>query len=292
MFYSLILFFGIFQFLNPAPLSIEDHIRVDGIERSYLLDLPQEKGSQTPLLIALHGGLGSGKQAKNSYGLTETARQHGYAVVYPDGMPSRRVLKMRAWNAGGCCGGAAKNKIDDVKFISLLIDKLIANHGIDPDRVYVTGISNGAMLSYRLACEIPEKIRAIAPVAGFLQPVATCGSLVPIMHFHSELDKNVPIGGGKGAGLANFSYPKLSEVMNTWQAINQCEVSQKDTVKSEGYMLINWEGCSTEMSYYITEDGGHSWPGAQRKPRKRADAPSEALNANQLMFDFFERNTP
>ncbi|WP_215226167.1 alpha/beta hydrolase family esterase [Echinicola shivajiensis] len=265
---------------------VKNTILVDGIDRSFILDLPQNPNDKIPLLIVLHGGFGSGQQAKDSYSLTPISHQNDYAVVYPDGIDRKgRLLNIRTWNAGGCCGYAAKNEVDDVKFISKLIDKLVAEQGIDPKKVFVTGMSNGAMMAYRLACEIPEKIRAIAPVAGTILPVKSCGSAVPIIHFHSKEDQNVPLEGGKGNGPSGFDFPSLEEVIANWEEINQCE--EMETLKNNGYTLYQWNKGSVPMKYYITDDGGHSWPGAEGKPWRKADAPSQILDANHLIFDFF-----
>lgn len=268
------------------PYYQKGQIIVDEMERSYLFDIPSDGTGKTPLLIVLHGGFGSGEQAQGSYKLSPIAHQNGYAVVYPDGVDRKgRLLNIRTWNAGGCCGYAAKNEVDDVKFISKLIDKLVAEQGIDPNKVFVTGMSNGAMMAYRLACEIPEKIRAIAPVAGTILPVKACDSAVPIIHFHSKQDMNVPIEGGKGKGPSGFAFPSLEEVIATWEAINQCE--EREIIQNNGFTLYQWNKGAVPMKYYITDDGGHSWPGAEGKPWRRADDPSQVLDANQLMFDFF-----
>lgn len=275
--------------LNDPDISLEDTINVDGLKRTYLLDLPDEKNEKPPLLIVLHGGFGSGKQARDSYDLTPLANQHGYIVVYPDGIAREGRFEIKTWNAGNCCGNAAKSNVDDVKFISMLIDKMVKERSIDSDKVFVTGISNGAMLAYRLACEIPEKIRAIAPVAGFILPVEKCSSSVPIIHFHSRQDKNVPIEGGKGQGPSGYEFPALEEVISVWEDLNQCVDANRDTLRHGNYSLIRWRNCTTLMEYYLTEDGGHSWPGADSKPWRRADDPSKALYANKLMFDFFSQ---
>ncbi|WP_200978648.1 PHB depolymerase family esterase [Echinicola sp. 20G] len=267
--------------------SKEYSIMVDGLERTYLFEPIQDQPEKVPLLIVLHGGFGSGKQAQDSYQLTPIAQQHGYAVAYPDGLSREgRLLKIRTWNAGGCCGYSSENQVDDVKFISNLIDKLVKENNIDPRKVFITGMSNGAMMSYRLACEIPEKIRAIAPVAGAILPVKSCGSPVPIIHFHSMQDQHVPLEGGKGKGPSGFVFPSLEEVMSTWEAINQCK--ERDVTQQKGFTLYQWNEGAVPMKYYITDDGGHSWPGAEGKPWRRADAPSTTLNANQLMFEFFK----
>ena len=266
--------------------TLEDSILVDGHKRTYIIDLPAKANGKRPLLLVLHGGFGSAAQAKSSYKLSAIGAKKGYAVVYADGIVPEGRLKIRTWNAGGCCGYAAREDIDDVKFLSMLIDKLVKEQNVDPDQVFVTGMSNGAMMAYRLACEIPEKIRAIAPVAGYVLPQGTCGSSVPILHFHSLHDEHVPFRGGKGKGPSNFSFPSLEEVMGTWENINGC--AKRDTTHYENYNVIHWKKCGADTKYYITKDGGHSWPGADNKPRPRADPPSTAVDANTLMFDFFE----
>ncbi len=275
----------ILQLFIPTDTK-QNTILIDNISRSYILDLPKVPAENMPLLIVLHGGFGRGKQAAASYQLSPIAHQNNYAVVYPDGIDRKgRLLNIRTWNAGGCCGYAAKSAINDVKFISLLIDKLVKEEHINPNRVFVTGMSNGAMMAYRLACEIPEKIRAIAPVAGVILPIKSCGSAVPIIHFHSKQDQNVPIEGGKGKGPSGFEFPSLEEVISTWEAINQCE--ERENIQNNGYSLYQWNKGTVPMKYYITDDGGHSWPGAEEKSWRRADNPSQILDANKLMFEFF-----
>ena len=220
------------QLTTQTDTSSNGEIEVDGLSRTYIFDPSSGGKEKKPLLIALHGGFGSGAQVKESYGLDEDARKHGYAIVYPDGISKRERLKVRTWNAGGCCGYAAESEVDDVKFISVLIDTLVAKENVDPERIFVTGMSNGAMMAYRLACEIPEKIKAIAPVAGYVLPAESCGSAVPIIHFHSLQDKNVPFEGGPGDGVSDFAFPSFEEVTSLWAQINRCESGVR-TIKNE-----------------------------------------------------------
>ncbi|MFT4024115.1 MAG: PHB depolymerase family esterase [Flavihumibacter sp.] len=115
-----------------------DTLLVNGMKRSYVLNLPT--GYYTSggfsLVIAMHGGGGSATQFESSSKLTEKANSAGFVVVYPEGTGA-----INTWNAGNCCGSAVNNKIDDVQFISRLIDHLLANYSIDPKKVYATGHS-------------------------------------------------------------------------------------------------------------------------------------------------------
>ena len=265
----------------------QDTILVDGHSRTYLLDLPDKIEDSPPLLIVLHGAFGSGKQAKNGYGLSGQALKKGYVVVYPDGILPDRGLKIRTWNAGGCCGYAAKSEIDDVKFLSLLIDQMIRKYSVAPNRVFVTGMSNGAMMAYRLACEVPDKISAIAPVSGYVLPVNPCSDATPIIHFHSLQDEHVPHAGGKGVGPSGFIFPSLEEVISTWETLNGSIA--RDTTINQDHWVVGWEKGNVPMAYYLTGDGGHSWPGSGYQPRRRADPPSEAIDANDLMLNFFDQ---
>jgi len=235
----------------------------------------------------MHGGFGSGPQLETQSKLSEKGDAAGFIVVYPEGVPS--PLNIRTWNAGGCCGYSMNNDIDDVGFISSLIDSLDYELAIDPDRIYATGMSNGAFMSYRLACEIPEKIAAIAPVAGTMN-VDLCepSRAVPIIQFHSFEDSNVPYLGGIGDGVSNHYNPPIDSVQNAWAVLNNCNIVNDTLYKGLDYTHIGWSDCACmyEQQFYITTDGGHSWPGGMQSPL--GDPTSAFINANDLMWDFFQ----
>ena len=266
-----------------------DSIFVDGLYRTYLLHLPSGYDGSTdlPLVIAMHGGFGSGPQLEIQSQLSVKSDEAEFIVVYPEGVSS--PLNIRTWNAGGCCGYAANNDINDVGFISALIDSLANEIAIETHRVYATGMSNGAFMSFRLACEISEKIAAIAPVAGTMN-VNLCAPsrAVPIIQFHSFLDSNVPYLGGIGDGVSNHYNPPIDSVQNAWAVMNNCNIVN-DTLHNDGnYTQIRWSDCDCgyEQQFYITTDGGHSWHGGMQTPV--GDPPSEVINANDLMWDFFQ----
>jgi len=266
-----------------------DSIFIDGIYRTYLLHLPSDyDGSiELPMIIAMHGGFGSGPQLETQSKLSEKADEASFIVVYPEGVSS--PLNIRTWNAGGCCGYSMNNDIDDVGFISSLIDSLGSELAIDTDRIYATGMSNGAFMSYRLACEIPEKIAAIAPVAGTMN-VDLCepSRAVPIIQFHSFEDSNVPYSGGIGDGPSNHYNPPIDSVQNAWALMNNCNIINDTLNEGSDYTHIRWSDCDCmyEQQFYITNDGGHSWPGGMQSPL--GDPTSGFINANDLMWDFFQ----
>ncbi len=258
--------------------------------RTYLLHLPPAyvQGTPMPMLIAMHGGFGWGSQLENQSQLSVKADNEGFIVVYPEGV--RGNLNIRTWNAGGCCGYAMNNNIDDVGFISTLLDSLINKLTIDTNRIYATGMSNGGFMSYRLACELSGRIAAIAPVAASMN-VQNCTPTrpVPVIHFHSYLDFNVPYTGGIGAGTSNHYNPPLDSVMHAWSLINSCQTPD-DTIRHDSSLThIKWDNCSCDhhMELYLTADGGHSWPGGNSTGV--GDPVSMLISANDLMWDFFQQ---
>lgn len=285
--------FIIYLFLvQIAAYSQYDSIYFDGIYRTYQLHLPidYDENEALPLIIAMHGGFGSGPQLELQSQLSIKSDEENFIVVYPEGVKS--LLNIRTWNAGECCGFASNNDIDDVGFIDALLDSLSDMYNVDSLRIYATGMSNGAFMSYRLACELSHRIAAIAPVAGSMT-VTDClaENQVPIIHFHSYLDSNVPFEGGYGDGFSNHYNPPLDSIFNVWSAINNC-VNTNDTIFNDiEYARIVWDNCdcNTSIEYYLTQDGGHSWPGGVES--EFGDPVSEYINANDLMWSFFEQYT-
>jgi len=297
-----LLFVGLLLFLSsscqpsqpstPTPLRTESTLTVDGRLRYYLINLPPnyDQASDIPLVIALHGGGGKGTQMESDYLLTEKANAAQFAIVYPDGVQSDGILGARTWNAGTCCDYAVEQNIDDVKFISVLLDELLKKYPkLNPKKVYATGMSNGAMMCYRLACELSNRIAAIAPVAGTLATTKPClpTRAVPILHIHSKLDMKVPYEGG--TGIFGYYFPPVADGLATWVKNNGCNNTTKTVTNLPNYTLTQWKNCnSSSIEFYFTNDGGHSWPGGV-KSRAAADDPSTAINANDVIWEFFKR---
>ena len=269
-----------------------DSIQFDGYDRTYLLHLPDSySGTDTlPLVIAMHGGFGSAYNLQDQSQLSEKANEENFIVIYPEGLENG-VLNIRTWNAGWCCGNASSSNVDDVGFINALLDTLISQYPIDTNRVYATGMSNGGFMSYRLACELSDRIAAIAPVAASLS-MYDCNPErpVPIIEFHSYLDENVPYYGGIGSsGFSDHWNSPQDSVMNAWANMDTCLVFNDTIVNNGQYTFIQWGNCSClyEIHHYVTEDGGHSWPGGVQTAT--GDPVSIYINATDLMWSFFEQ---
>lgn len=296
---SLSLIFFIFSCQKTSSISpeidrrVEGTLLVDGIQRTYLLNLPPSynEAADFALVIAMHGAGGKATQMESDYLLTEKASSSQFVIVYPEGVPSDGTLGARTWNAGTCCDYAVEKQIDDVKYISLLIDELLKKYPkINPKKVYATGMSNGGMMSYRLACELSHKIAAIAPVACSMVTVQPCNPsrAVPILHIHSKLDEKVPYQGG--TGIFGYHFPAVEAGIDVWLRNNRCPIQNKKVNIFAQYTHTVWENClnNSTIEIYLTEDGGHSWAGGLHN-RVLADAPSKAISANDLIWAFFQK---
>jgi polyhydroxybutyrate depolymerase len=264
----------------------------DGVERSYVVRVPGNLArGEVPLVLVLHGGGGNADNAEHMTGFTALAQRHGFIVAYPEGS-SRLKGRLLTWNAGHCCGHAMKQRIDDVGFIRALLDRLGADYPVDPDRIYVTGMSNGGMMSHRLGIELSDRIAAIAPVVAALfgderlptQPVSA-------LMINGLLDKSVPHQGGPPGGRAADAWdgtpakPALAQGA-FWARANQC-ASEPD--RSERDALTVWQyRCPGRraVTMYLVKDSGHAWPGG-RAGSRRGDTPGTSLDASETIWNFF-----
>jgi polyhydroxybutyrate depolymerase len=228
-------------------------ISVGGHERSYRLYKPKGLRASAPLVVMLHGAFGTGAGAERVYGWDELADSAKFVVAYPNG-------RYRAWNVNGanCCGLPAWQGVDDVAFITAVVGDIGQHLGIDPARMYATGISNGGMMSYTLACDTAI-FAAIGPdSATQLDP---CRSPRPtsVMHIHGTSDRLIPYRGGPGAGLVKVNGPSVSKVNAFWRNVDQCGVP---AVRSSGSVSTSTAGCADNRSVVLitVDGGGHTWP--------------------------------
>ena len=215
-------------------------------------------------------------------GFNAQADAAGFVAVYPNG--SGRKL---AWNGGDCCGEAAANQVDDVGFVRTLIEDLSTLINIDRKRVYATGFSNGAIMAYRLACELSDQIAAIAPV-GATQGMPNCqpGRPVSIQHFHGTEDRLNPYESGYGPG-GGVDFASVEDTIQFWVMQNRCppqaQVSESGSIIHELYAPCD-QGAGVEL--YTIVDGEHAWPGGE-SVSSEVGAPSTEISATQLMWEFF-----
>jgi polyhydroxybutyrate depolymerase len=240
----------------------------DGRLRTYHVYLPSGAGEEPlPLLIAMHGGTGWGLQFRDASGFDALAESEGFIVAYPDGTQILRRSENRVWNGGACCGLASDSRrgVDDVGFVSAMIDEITAHHRVDPGRIYATGHSNGAIMAYRLACELGDRIVAVGLQAGSLE-IDGCrpGEPVSVMAIHGADDTNIPIDGGPGSGISDHDFfsPRLS--IEHLARVNGCatDTTAVDPVNAD-VTRRTWAGCDDNVTVQFVEVAGasHAWMG-------------------------------
>jgi polyhydroxybutyrate depolymerase len=304
IFSAMIMALAVFSIVAKKRATADDELKTleyGGRQRSYLLHLPknfaQEK--KMPLVIDLHGGGGTGRSAMEQTGFNDLADKFGFIVVYPNGTGREGFLsgtprnrQLLTWNAGSCCGYARNSDVDDVGFIRELIKTLESKYQIDKKRIYVTGMSNGGMMAYRLACELSDKIAAIGVVSGVMTTsVCEPKNPVSVIHIHGAMDNNVPMEGGVGSNaLDRVPKPPVMDSIKFWVKQNKCdekpEVTVSGSVEKSVYQCKNKD---LEVAFYLIKNGGHAWPGGRRMSTL-LDKPAQELSASPIIWEFFEKH--
>lgn len=248
-----------------------------GSLRTYRLYVPRSlpKGRPAPLLVALHGGLGSGLQFEQDSGFDALAEANRFIVVYPNGTPIRPAAPDRlVWNGGGCCSVAEQSQenVNDVGFISALITKLERQYDIDKTRVYATGHSNGAILAERLACEISDQIVAIGVQSGDLM-INSCPASHPVsaLEIHGTADQNIPINGGMGSrSLTQTDFPPPVDALNTFAERDGCRSTPTTSTdqSNPAVHFESWQSCKsgTTVEWVKVTGANHAWMGHPASP--------------------------
>ncbi len=293
----------------PAPKAIEVQsmkaeksgeyvykMSIDGQERYFKIYIPQGFNFKikNPVVFALHGGGGDMEIQSNEsyYHQQSSADKFGYLVVFPNGHSKFKSGKLATWNAGTCCGSAIENKIDDVKFLSSIIELLKNKLNIDSQKVFFTGMSNGAMMSYKMACEKSDLVKAIMPVAGTDNTIE-CKPTKPVsvFHIHAKDDDHVLFTGGFGKNAkkdaSTKEYNSVDHSIKKWVKFNSCPEKPKKVLDVEGASCDLYSPCKngTVVKLCVTDQGGHSWPGGE-KPR--GGKGSSAIDATKLMWELFK----
>jgi polyhydroxybutyrate depolymerase len=259
------------------PGDSERTLTVNSLERTYLLHIPPGLAADqpVPLVFVFHGLGENGAFISQSSGFNDIADANGFIVVYPNGSGPSSAL---SWNAGGCCGYAGQNKIDEVALVRQVISDTETLVKIDPKRVYAAGFSNGALLSYYLACEMSDTFAAIAPIAGVLQ-YDSCQpqQSVSVIHFHGLSDTAVPYAGGGTIPGTNQAFPPVEQSIATWVGLDACAESPQ--VEQSGILThTSYASCQngTAVELYTIQGIGHSWPSQYVVP------------VTQIIWDFFK----
>ena len=241
----------------------------DGRTRRYRIYVPSvlPSGTSIPLVIALHGGLGTASQFEANSGLNGFAESNRFIAVYPDGVGNQPDGSgYQTWNGGYCCGPAAAQSIDDIAFIRNVVTDLRNSLPVNSLKVYALGHSNGGILSYRIACEMSDVVAAIGVQAGS-NLVTDCRPALPVsvFHLHGTSDTNVPINGGRGSGLSATAFVSARSAVDAMATINGCKVaSPRSLVASNSDVTaLSWTNCTSnsEVRFVRVKDATHAWMG-------------------------------
>jgi polyhydroxybutyrate depolymerase len=280
----------------------------EGLKRTFNIYFPSsyDRSVQVPLVIAMHGrGVdGEGMILVTRRGFDRLADRDKFIVVYPDGVELN-------WNDGRrdeeADDRAHRENIDDVGFIAALTDMMVRDYNADPRRVYATGISNGAIMSYRLACELSGKIAAIAPVDGNIPRlfIAECSPTrhVPVLAINNVDDPVVPFEGGEIYGHSGRemlgTVLSVEQSVGYWVARNGCSpvpvvTEEPDRDPDDGTRVSRKEYVNnedgTEVVLYVIYGGGHTWPGGlQYLPARVIGKTSRDIDASEVIWSFFKR---
>ncbi len=318
--YIYILLLIIFIFVAPVIAADKDHsFKLNGYKRKFAVHTPPsyEYEKKIPMVIVLHGGGGNNKQVAEQTKMNETADKYGFIVAYPEGIGG----KFHTWNAGACCGKAKDKNVDDVVFISKMIDEMARLYNIDKKRVYSTGLSNGAMMSYRLSCELSDKITAIAPVAAQNTTIpCNANRAVPTIHFHGTADICARYDGGECGGCFADIFksigikvkkrlwecqPVLDTIENRAKEFS-CDAIPEIVYSKGDVTCQRWENClgGAEVELCSIKNGGHNWPGKDvvtpscisrpnskicKAHKKSIGHVTQDININEAMWAFFSR---
>jgi polyhydroxybutyrate depolymerase len=258
--------FAVLGLLPLAALAQElapQSIVVGGVTRTYRTYAPPNAQRKLPLVLVLHGAGGDGGRVARTARFEQLAAKEGFIVVYPDGFEKH-------WNdlRGIPEWTAQQRNIDDVGFFSALIDRFVSQHQADARRVFVTGISNGGLMSHRLGCELADKIAAIAPVVRTLTNRLADGCKparpIAVQMFFGTADKLVPFEGGiQKMGSAETPVLSARQTTEKWARLNRCAGPPSITRTTEpAGSREAYRGCrdGVEVVAYIREGAGHRWP--------------------------------
>ncbi len=260
-------------------------LKHDGVTRRFNVDIPPQYDptKPMPLVLNFHGLSSNAWQQKLLSKMTDLAKKEGFLVVYPEG---RGVPQ--SWNAQKCCTPASSVlKSKDVDFVKKMLDNLESKLCIDKRRIFSTGMSNGAFMTYRLACELSDRIAAFAPVAGtLLTDPCKPKRPIPLLVFNGTSDTLVPYSGSKVLG-----FPSVEDSMVFWAKHNGCDPKPGRTFDKDDTYCNTYNNCTNnvQLTLCTTKNGGHTWPGGFPIPIVLGKT-TKAIIATDEMWTFFKKH--
>ena len=267
-------------------------LKWQGEDRQWLLHVPPGWRADQPAAVVyfFHGGGGNMQHGANDklYGQISSSDRLGHLVVFPTGHGRLKSGKLATWNAGHCCGAARDDNTDDVGFVRAIHTELRQHVQIDAQKVFAAGMSNGGMMTHRLACDASDLFKAITAVAG-TDNTRTCQPKQPVsvLHIHARDDDRVLFGGGAGQPSPQVTeFTSVAESTARWVQRNGCQAPPRTVLSVPGAQCEEHDNCQggSRVRLCVTDTGGHAWPGGGKllgKPK-----PS-ALSATAEMERFF-----
>lgn len=261
-------------------------IQQDGHARTYRVHVPPgyTPSDPAPLVVGLRG-TGDAGDTGDFYGLAREADQQGFVLVLADPYRPAGQRVSAGWNAGNCCGPHAVN---DVHFVEQVVNNVFGQLSISREHIYAAGMSDGGMMAYRLACELPHVFTAVASVAGTDNTVeCSPDKPVSVLHLHAKNDRRMPFDGGvEPLGNAKIQMTSAPQTAAKWARLDGCQEAPQPVLQQSGASCEAYTYCrgQAEVRLCSTDTGGHSWPGALKHG---TDAPSQALSATHTIWAFF-----
>lgn len=266
-------------------------ITVGEHQRGYVLHVPRrnDRTGPVPLVISLHGAGLWGAAQRDISRWNELADREGFVVAYPSGAGR---ASPRVWSPS-----PGPSLMRDVEFITRLMDTLIERYHVDPDRVYVNGLSNGGGMTFALSCLAPERVAAAGIVAGAqTHPWDLCAGAppLPVVVIHATGDAAVPYEGGQ-TWVGPRAFPRIPDWVGRWAERNGCDALPRDSALSARVTRRTYAGCArgADVVWYTLHGDGHVWPGGGALPRWLVGTDSRSMDATTAMWEFFrERRVP
>lgn len=300
-FLTIFFLFGVY--IVNAQQNISDSLVHQNYQRQYIVHLPPgyNINNPTPAVIVLHGGSGNYRSVQGFTQMNLVSNQNKFLAVYPQGVGN--APPGYSW-ADGRNTTADQAGIDDVGFMSKLIDALHNDYNLDTNRVYICGFSNGGFMTQRLACETPELFAAVGGLGCSMDTnlIQTCNPNqgVPMAYFSGTADPEVPFNGGAMQNPTVTPIVAVDTAVQFWVGNNNCQIAEsvvnipdtvpQDSSKAELYKYTDCD-CHADVYFYKIINGGHTWPGVPVPQFPQLGNTNQDLHASFLLWDFFSQFT-
>jgi poly(3-hydroxybutyrate) depolymerase len=274
----------------PRKSEMEIEFKVQGQDRRAVIVNASTDGSKRPVVLALHGGQGSAEVMRANSGFDTVAKANGFMVVYGEGTEFGN--KRHAWNTGFLLRRQVRDA-DDIAYFDTLIDKLVKEYDADPARIYMTGGSNGGMMTFVYAVARPKRLAAVAPVVASMFTFEKKPAVpLPILIINGAKDEEVPLEGGMSRNplvsrAQDAPYKPLEEVVQFWVEVNQSQtpgnVEAKGTVTTTKYPA---SGAGSATEFVVDSAGAHGWPGS--RTRREGSVPITSFSGSERVWEFFK----